>query len=126
MSKELDNYFLVEQDSYLFIDINEYNKSPEKRLLCGMCERAVRDLLSSNEEESEDARTWLEDNEGLEPFSFPWVCEALDLNREHLLQRIYRIASHSNKVRNSSRELYALIDFSNEEERNSNSSLQAA
>ena len=116
MNKDLDNLFVVEQDSYLFADLAEQMKSPEKRLLCAICERAVRDLLSSDKEESRSAVEWLEDNDGFAPFSFPWICETLDINRDHLLERIYSIASHAGKVRNSSRELYALIGFSNEEE----------
>ena len=117
MNKDAENFFLIEQNSYLFVDMTEQMKTPEKRLLFAMCERAVRDFLSTDKDESENARAWLEDNEGANPFSFPWICECLDINREHILARIYRIASHAEKVKNSSRELYALIGFSNEEER---------
>ena len=114
MKSELEKCLIIEEESFLS-DISEHYSSAEKRLLFAVLERAVRDFLSTNEEEKATARIWLEDIEGSDPFSFPWICEMLELNCNQLLDRIYRIKGFSEKVRNASREVYALIELTNKE-----------
>jgi hypothetical protein len=62
---------------------------PERRLLLAMLERAILDFVGNDPREVESAATWLfgrqvEDGEQEEvpptAFSFPWVCEGLDLD----------------------------------------------
>ena len=62
---------------------------PERRLLLAMLERAILDFVGNDPREVESAATWLfggdveHGEQGEEPstaFSFPWVCEGLDLD----------------------------------------------
>lgn len=122
MSKDFGSIFSVDQESYLLGDLAQLAKIPEKRLLFAMCERAVRDLFSSETDEQEDAKNWLRQKDSQIAFSFPWICEVLDLNREQLLYRIMRLVEVGKNYKNSSREIYALINASNQEEK----SLRAA
>ncbi len=72
----------------------------EKLLLIAMVERAVLDLLAYKSggigtqyltpEDGITAREWLLDKEATEQdeFSFAWVCENLDCNKDVLLEKI--------------------------------------
>ncbi len=112
-----ERVILLDEDSSGVFEVPEFLNSSEKRLLFAICERAVRDLFSSNEEERAASIAWFEDDEGNEPFSFPWICEVLDLNRMHLLSKIRSLHEIGANSPNASREIYALIGMNNEEPR---------
>jgi len=55
-------------------------------------ERAILDYTGNDPELSGDARSWLFDNnieeQETEEFSFPWLCQQLDLNVAKVLTKI--------------------------------------
>lgn len=116
MRKDLEDFLLLDQDAASLLEPSDYLNSPEKRLLFAVCERAVRDLFSSSEEERLSSIRWFDDDGGNDPFSFPWICEVLDINRRKLLSRIWSIYDIGTGTPNASRELYMLIDLTNAEE----------
>ncbi|NMC64224.1 MAG: hypothetical protein GYA55_13755 [SAR324 cluster bacterium] len=113
MKQELSESVFLDEEAQNLFGIAENLSSPEKRLLYAICERSVRDLFSSFSEERDSAIEWLKDSEGNDPFSFPWICEILDLNREALLEKIWSLQKIGMKYQNASRELYAIIDLNN-------------
>jgi len=116
MSTNFEERIVLDEDASGFLDVPDFLNSPEKRLLFAICERAVRDLFSSSKEERAAAVAWFEDDEGNDPFSFPWICEVLDLNRRQLLAKIWSLYDIGANAPNASRELYALIGLNNNEE----------
>ena len=116
VKREIENMVIMDEDAHNLFEVTEHLNSPEKRLLFAICERAVRDLFSSVEEERLAATDWFNDCEGNDAFSFPWICEVLDLNRKHLLSRIWSLYDIGINERNASREIYMLIDRNNEAE----------
>jgi hypothetical protein len=63
---------------------NRHHKAPERRLLEAILWRAVSDSLAGTPSDHlsqcdiQDAQAWLFERGGAYPFSFLWVCEALD------------------------------------------------
>lgn len=113
MKRENEEYFLIDEEAQNLFGIGDGLSSPEKRLLFAICERAVRDLFSSVKEEHDTAIAWLQDITGNAPFSFPWICEELDLELEQLASKIWSLYSIGKNARNASREIYSLIDKNN-------------
>ena len=70
------------------IESREWMEVPERRLLYAILERAVRDAMGSNIEESLEAREWLYGGGGSSLFSFGWICDALDIGKERFLSRV--------------------------------------
>ncbi len=64
------------------------NNVPEKRLLAAVLQRAITDLLSGEGDVRESARAWLEGECTDAPFSFEFICEALDLDVASLRKAI--------------------------------------
>ena len=126
MGRTYETVVLMDEDSLGLFEVTEHLNSPEKRLLFAICERAVRDLFSAVDEEREAAIEWFEDLEGNEAFSFPWICEVLDLNQKQLLSRIWGLYELGLKTRNASRELYMLIERHNEAQLMETQGLSAA
>lgn len=113
MKRDNEEYYRIDEEAQSLFGIGDSLSSPEKRLLFAICERAVRDLFSSAKEEHDSALAWLQDLGGNAPFSFPWICEALDLEREHLSSKIRSLYSIGRNAQNASREIYFLIDQNN-------------
>ena len=55
-------------------------------------ERAILDYVGNDPREAEAAAEWLFEDDNDEskrtPYSFPWVCEQLDLNRRNITEMI--------------------------------------
>lgn len=71
--------------------------TPEKRLLLHILKRAANDFMGhyhtdskSNDDMEQDARRWFNRKikERLEPWSFAWVCQMLDLDPKAVRQRL--------------------------------------
>lgn len=80
-------------------DFNEFyahsapNKtgSPERNLILAILERAILDYTGNDPEQAEDAELWLfggEIDPEPEEFTFPWVCNELDLDLKDVTQKI--------------------------------------
>lgn len=68
-----------------------FTGSPERRLILAVLERAMLDLAGNNRKEVEEAEAWIFDAPLETPypeFSFPWVCEQLDLDQETISEQI--------------------------------------
>jgi len=80
----------LDEDAVEFGPMDSATRTPEQRLLFAVLERAVRDYLGGAKEEVEQATQWLyaEEHEAAEPFSFPWVCESLALDRKLALGKL--------------------------------------
>jgi len=70
----------MDQDFADLLESSSQAQTPERRLLFGIIERAVRDLLGNQRHEATDATQWLFHTASLEvPFSFGWICAQLEL-----------------------------------------------
>ncbi len=73
--------------------------TPERRLLLAILERAMLDYVGNEDREVEEATEWIFGEYGSAPydeFSFPWICEALDLDTKEILQRIKAMPRRGN------------------------------
>ena len=64
-------------------DAPEARVIPEQRLLTAIIQRAFQDLMGSDPLLAEQAAQWFFDSRGeppFDPFSFPWICEYLDVD----------------------------------------------
>lgn len=88
-------------------DFNEFyshsapNKtgSPERNLILAILERAILDYTGNDPEVAEDAEGWLfGDNSDPDPeqFTFPWVCNELDLDMKEVVQKIRSMPRRGN------------------------------
>ncbi len=65
--------------------------SPERRLLLAILERAILDYVGNDQREVQEAEDWFFGNaeKGTRAhFSFPWICEQLDLDRVKIAAKI--------------------------------------
>jgi hypothetical protein len=73
--------------------------TPERRLLLAVLERAILDYVGNDPAELADAQEWFfnELNElPYRKFSFPWICQQLDLDVEKTLATIKRMPKRGN------------------------------
>jgi hypothetical protein len=74
--------------------------TPERRLLLAILERAVLDFVGNDSREIEEAEAWLFgdlDSPTNEQFSFPWVCEQLDLDMYKIASKIRSMPRRGNR-----------------------------
>lgn len=67
----------------------------ERALILAMLERAAADLTSAVREDRVAAKAWVchWSSDDIEiPFTFPWCCEALDLEPHHVMRAIKKWA----------------------------------
>ncbi len=68
--------------------------TPERNLLMAVLERAILDYIGNDQKEAQDAGDWLF-RDITEPtyyeFSFPWLCQELDLDYRKIARMIQRI-----------------------------------
>lgn len=65
--------------------------TPERRLLLAVLERAVLDYVGNDQEEFQTAHDWIfGDLDDPKPgqFSFPWICQQLDLDYSRIAAKI--------------------------------------
>ena len=83
----------IENDEFGLFDRPNLTGTPERRLLLAILERALLDYVGNDVREAEDAAEWLflpYETPHAE-FSFPWVCEQLDLNYKKTLRKIQKM-----------------------------------
>lgn len=79
---------VIDQEAYNLFDAPQLTGTPERRLLLAILERAILDYVGNDVTEVSSSEEWLFselDEPSMEEFTFPWVCQQLDLD-------IYRIA----------------------------------
>lgn len=66
--------------------------TPERNLLMAVLVRAILDYVGNEEKEVETATEWLFDDlesaQPYTPYSFSWICEQLDLDREQVAAKV--------------------------------------
>jgi hypothetical protein len=79
-------YPVVDPEASSLIDMPQLTGTPERRLVLAVLERAILDYVGNDPQEVTTAESWLfDDVTNLTPepygdFSFPWVCQQLDLD----------------------------------------------
>jgi hypothetical protein len=63
--------------------------SPERNMLCAIIESAMRDLAHARPKIAWEAKKFFE-NEGLESFSFLWICDILGIDPNYIFKVILR------------------------------------
>ena len=74
--------------------------TPERRLLLAMLERAILDFVGNDQREVQEAEDWLFgeiDNPSNERFTFPWLCEHLDLDMYKISEKIRAMPRRGNR-----------------------------
>lgn len=74
--------------------------SPERRLLLAILERAILDYVGNDPREVQEAEEWLfgsHDGASRNQFSFPWLCEQLDLDHKRIERKIKAMPRRGNK-----------------------------
>lgn len=128
----------IDEESFGLNEAPNQTGSPERRLLLGVLERAILDYVGNDAKESASAEAWLFGaNKDNPEFTFEWVCEELDLDREkvsalikampkrgkhkvapwYFTKRIKQSAAKENKRRMTQREsqnrIFATLDSRN-------------
>lgn len=87
-------------DEFNLFEVPNLTGSPERRLLLAVLERAILDYVGNDKREVEAAEQWLfgELSEPtLEEFSFPWLCEELDLDMHSIAKMIYEMPKRGSR-----------------------------
>jgi hypothetical protein len=74
--------------------------SPERRLLLAILERAILDYVGNDPREIHEAEEWLfhsNETSARGHFSFPWVCEQLDLEPRKIASKIKAMPRRGNR-----------------------------
>jgi hypothetical protein len=91
--------FAIDGETGGLYDSPNQTGSPERNLLMAVLERAILDLVGNDEQESSEAKEWIF-NDLCKPefsaFSFPWLCQELDLNYRDIADTISRIPKRGN------------------------------
>lgn len=89
----------IDGDSEGLYDRPNMTGSPERNLLMAVLERAILDLVGNDPREAEQANDWLFgdlDNPTYDEFSFPWVCQELDLDHRNIAALIRAMPKRGN------------------------------
>jgi len=73
----------IDRDTGDHFEAPNLTGSPERNLLMAILERAILDYVGNDSREVEEAEQWLFeeiDNPSLDEFTFPWICQELDLD----------------------------------------------
>jgi hypothetical protein len=82
---------VIDNEAYNLIDAPMLTGTPERRLLLAMVERAILDFVGNDPVEVEEAESWIFgelESTPLRPFTFPWICQHLDLDVASIAQTI--------------------------------------
>jgi hypothetical protein len=100
MSSTLPNFSpSITDDEYSLFESPNLTGSPERRLLLAVLERAILDYVGNDPKEVAEAQEWIF-GEVKEPsyseFSFPWVCQELDLDTASIANTIEAMPKRGN------------------------------
>lgn len=97
-----ETFSRVELDPTEFYEDCPTKNAPERRLLSGILERAITDVTGNDQRLVDEALDWI--NEEFvefkpEPFSFQFVCMALDLDYYIMKDKILALRVKADKVK---------------------------
>jgi hypothetical protein len=88
----------IDNDAFNLFEIPNLTGTPERRLLLAILERAVLDYVGNDPREAVEAEEWIFKDSDYRPehaggharseFSFSWVCDHLDLDRQKIASKI--------------------------------------
>lgn len=90
----------VENDFYQVFGAPNMTGTPERRLLLAILERAILDYVGNDPREVIEAEEWLfgeGEHYGKSQFSFPWLCEQLDLDHARIARHIKAMPRRGNR-----------------------------
>ncbi|MCB0335547.1 MAG: hypothetical protein KDD62_04555 [Bdellovibrionales bacterium] len=92
---------LIDVDADAIYEEPNSTGSPERNLLMAILERALLDFVGNEKKQVNAAQEWIfgdssNDDDG-EYFSFDFICEALDLDREHVAQIAKQMPKRGNR-----------------------------
>lgn len=90
----------VDREYYQVVGIPNMTGTPERRLLLAILERAILDYVGNDQREVDEAEQWLFgdlDAPKNDQFSFPWVCEQLDLDMYRIAAKIRSMPRRGNR-----------------------------
>jgi len=85
------NYPMIDRDAFVLFDSPNMTGTPERRLILAVLERAILDFVGNDEKETEAAEAWLFgdlEEKNFTEFSFPWICQELDLETDNIAKKI--------------------------------------
>jgi len=75
--------------------------TPERNLLMAILERAILDFVGNQQKEIDAAEEWLfpadEDEIKAEVFSFPWICQQLNLDMSKVSRTVEQMPKRGNR-----------------------------
>ena len=74
--------------------------TPERNLLMAIMVRAILDVVGNDQREAEEAEDWLFGGSAAdedEPYTFPWLCQQLDLDRFEIAAKIKAMPKRGNR-----------------------------
>lgn len=86
----------------LYRNVEETSQElPEKRLLLAILRRALLDYLCEGSRIARSAQLWFfgDSNHRQQEFSFSWVCQQLDFDRERFLQEVRAMSENESHPR---------------------------
>ncbi|MFO0416744.1 MAG: hypothetical protein ACK5Y6_05595 [Pseudomonadota bacterium] len=90
----------IDRDYYQVFGAPNMTGTPERRLLLAILERAILDYVGNDAREVEEAEEWLFgwiDTGTRSQFSFPWLCEQLDLDCNKIARQIKAMPRRGNR-----------------------------
>jgi hypothetical protein len=90
----------IDVDGYNLFDYPNESGSPDRNLLMAILERAILDYVGNDAKELQDAEHWIFadlEEPGFEEFSFPWLCQQLDLDMDKIASQIKAMPKRGNR-----------------------------
>ena len=80
----------IDDEASDLFDYPQLTGTPERRLLLAILERAMLDYVGNDSAEVSAAESWLfaSDCSACDEFTFPWLCQQLDLDQTHISKLI--------------------------------------
>lgn len=84
------NIITVDVDALELFEKPNLKGTPERNLLMAILERAILDFVGNDQREVTAAEEWIfgEDDTEEDEFSFPWLCQQLDLDRSFVAETV--------------------------------------
>jgi len=93
-SSSKSKVFAIDRDCGDMFDRPNQTGTPERNLLMAVLERAILDLVGNDPREAQAANDWIFgdlDDANFDEFTFPWLCQELDLDPRRIADTIAAI-----------------------------------
>jgi hypothetical protein len=97
----VNTYILTDVDADEVFGPRNETGSPERNLLVAILTRAILDFVGNEAKEIEAAEDWIfeepERSGAINPYSFRWICQHLDLDYTHIADKIKAMPKRGNR-----------------------------